>query len=247
MSASRFSRELGAGLLARGLPLSYVRRTVAELGDHQRDLRDDFLAAGYSAEEAEQRACEAMGDVTRLSEELRDRLRSGTLLGRHPAWSFLLLPVLTFVLFAFLDTLIVVLLGALIKLCGMNYYQEPLRSILMSAFELLPFLTCVLPAVVLCFMNRRCCCEIKWAGYACLLLGFLGYSLSMQLGLNPPEIGRHTSTLSIGLGLGMVHDWQAPLRFLLPLIAFLGYWGISRALRAEKFLESGSVRSSARL
>lgn len=237
MAASSFSARLGARLVAKGLPLSYVKRTVAELSDHQQDLEEEFLAAGCSREVAEQKALKAMGDIDDLSEELRCRLRNSSVIGRHPAWSFLLFPVLSFALLIFLSVLLVFLVGSLIKVGGLMYYQEPLRSILLSAFDLLPTLICVLPAIYFCVLNRKCYCDIKWAGFACLLLGILGYSLAMHLGLNPPEIGRDTNTISVGFGLGTPHDWQAPLRFVLPLVSFLVYWLFRRTVRNEKYLE----------
>lgn len=234
MATNHFSTELAAKLIAKGLPLSYVKRTVEELSDHQQDLADDFFAAGCSREAAEQKAFESMGDIEHLSEALRDRLRNSTVIGRHPAWSFLLFPLLSVVLFIFLSVLLVSLVGNVMKMSGIVYYQEPLRSILMTAIDLLPIMICVFSAVIFCVLNRRCCCDIKWAGYACLLLGILGYGLAMQLGLNAPEIGRDTNTIAVGFGLGMPKDWQAPLRFALPMVSFLVYYVISRTLRAAK-------------
>lgn len=55
--------RLKSRLLEKGIPPRHVRRTVAELEDHYRDLVDEAVDNGVSLEEAHKQAAARLGDM----------------------------------------------------------------------------------------------------------------------------------------------------------------------------------------
>ena len=84
-------------LAQRGLPPRYIKRVVRELRDHQEDIQEEPAAAGNFS------GCEGaslpprLGEPIRLAEAIAAEFRSATFVGRHPAVTFLTVPIpLTF-------------------------------------------------------------------------------------------------------------------------------------------------------
>ena len=55
--------KLKQRLLENGIPLRHVRRTVAELEDHYRDLVEEAAVSGVSLEDARKQATARLGDM----------------------------------------------------------------------------------------------------------------------------------------------------------------------------------------
>lgn len=85
MTLHAWRTELGTRLLANGLPLSYVRRTVREMTDHFEELLD------HSTQPNE--AQQVLGSPAELAARLTASFRNRTWLGRHAWVAFWLLPL----------------------------------------------------------------------------------------------------------------------------------------------------------
>jgi hypothetical protein len=87
-------RTLREELLLRGLPLDYVERVIAEFADHADDLAEEAAATGPAAPSATVLPSSAarLGDPRRLADQITRQFQRRTFLGRHPWWTFLVLP-----------------------------------------------------------------------------------------------------------------------------------------------------------
>src|SRR5687767_14186975 len=80
-------------LLARGLPISYVRLLTRELQEHLEDALAEELAAGLPLVEAQARANRRIGGAEELAQVVVEQFQQRTFLGRHPVVSLLALTV----------------------------------------------------------------------------------------------------------------------------------------------------------
>lgn len=84
MSNHRF-RNLGETLLRQGVALRYARRAEIEIAAHHRDLLEQALACGASAEEAQRAADAAIGSDDTLVERFASRKELQSWSHRFPA------------------------------------------------------------------------------------------------------------------------------------------------------------------
>src|SRR5436189_4610752 len=90
MVIEQFKRRL----IELGLPMDRIRRNIQELADHHEDLKRDALEEGLSEAAAEARATERLGEPVALAERVAAVLRNSSWCGRHPVFSFCILPPL---------------------------------------------------------------------------------------------------------------------------------------------------------
>ena len=83
---------LYADLVRHGLPAGYARRNVEELADHHRDLVNNLLSEGFSADQASAEAWERLGERKQLRKRIVREFRGRSFAGRFPLCTFLLGP-----------------------------------------------------------------------------------------------------------------------------------------------------------
>src|SRR5690348_16948006 len=94
MSEHRF-RNLAETLVRRGVALRYAHRAQIEIEAHHRDLVEEALARGESAEEAQRGADVAIGTIDTLIERFADRKELRSWAHRFPV-AYVFAPILCF-------------------------------------------------------------------------------------------------------------------------------------------------------
>src|SRR5438093_7604102 len=85
--------NLRGRLLRRGLPPKYVARTIREIVEHREDLEEQARSEGLLEEAARKFADQRLGDTDALAKALLKTNRHRYWWGRHPFFSFGLLPL----------------------------------------------------------------------------------------------------------------------------------------------------------
>ncbi|MCA9204134.1 MAG: hypothetical protein KDA59_13855 [Planctomycetales bacterium] len=114
MSLPNWQDELAGRLLAEGLPLVYVRRTVREMADHY----DELLGERIASDEA----LRTLGEPEVLASSITRDYRHRTWLGRH-AWVvfwLLPLPIATFIAYLVYILTIEAVMPCVIWACGVT-------------------------------------------------------------------------------------------------------------------------------
>ena len=86
-SISKFGYEMAK----RNLPISYMRRVIGELDDHQSDVAADDVV--LTDPNPTQSAASRIGDPAQLADQLARSYRSRRFIGHHELYSFFLAPV----------------------------------------------------------------------------------------------------------------------------------------------------------
>jgi hypothetical protein len=189
--------RLRGDLRRRGLPRSYIERVVGEMDDHRADLVAEGRGLGLDADGAGLSAAERLGHPERLADLVVAQYRRRTFLGRHPAFTFLVAPVLctlagwAFTLFAFIIP--AAMLGETI-----------VRQTSIATFEWLCRATndvawFVPPAAVMalcCRLAHRTGRGWPWLAASCAVMALLTGSFRSAQTLTPDGHG----ALSVGFG-----------------------------------------------
>ncbi len=216
--------QLAINLLRKGMSAGYVKRIVTELSEHRVDIIEGMADSGCSRQESEEIADRNIGNIDHLTNEIVQKMKASSFAGKHPLISFILLPLPALIITLLAAFVTIFLTGNIIKFMGISYYNEPLRTALINAFNLLSLSINSIPFIWFCIIGRKSHCDLKWVGVASLLFAFLGYCLTISMELNAPIIGQNTSSLSLGFttSQGMLSD--NILRLLLPLSTFFLFY-----------------------
>jgi hypothetical protein len=189
MPNQQLREQLAAELKRQKLPASYVERLLAEWDDHLADLQDerniDMHTARTPAEntnESQQNDIielqERLGDPAKLAEFAGQHYRKRSFLGRHPIFTFLLLPVPLIVAEIVGFFLAWMLLGAALGpvleswLNGVNECDHPFAGSLFLVG--LSWCLIVLPPLATtlwtCRVARRNRIDVRWPAAACCLV-----------------------------------------------------------------------------
>jgi hypothetical protein len=87
--------EVRQRLVRAGFSRRYASRAARELREHWEDLVEESLRQGMSRADAEAHASLQLGAAPRISDELSERLRESSWLGRNPTFGFMSLAIVT--------------------------------------------------------------------------------------------------------------------------------------------------------
>lgn len=222
--------------VGRGLPTPVIERIVAELRDHLADLMDPpEMLDGTTRTPADARialsAEDRLGAPELLAASAVANLRAASFAARHPAWTFLALPVpLTIAGWALMLAITIGLfrLGNYLPLVAPLVKHRPVAewpAIVLYLVSTLEFVARVLPPVLstilLCRWSQRALHGWRWSLAACALVAALfGLFVSkLELPLQP-----HGGRWSLGLMLPGGREQL--LQLLIPPVVAL--WWIYR-------------------
>jgi hypothetical protein len=221
----------------RGLPRPRIERMVEELEDHLADLAADATVES-SAGGPEVLADERLGSPDQLASAAVANLRARSFAARHPAWTFLALPIpITILGWGLLLTFTL----CLFHLGGELSWLAPLvkhRSVaewpwvLLYVVPVLEFATRTLPpvaiAILFCRWSRTALYGPLWSIASCMLVAAIFGTLrsTLELPLEPNQ-GRWSLALLFPGGREQV------LQFALPLMVAVA-WLAHRARGASR-------------
>jgi hypothetical protein len=191
---------LAESLLRRGVAPRHVRRLVAELDAHLRDLVDELRARGLSPEQATLEARARLGSDDRLAASVLARPELQSWVQRRPWAAFAVVPVLSF-LAVLVGSMVafVFLVEGLKSLFGLGpQVWSPLRTLtpllLTSMLWVLPGLAAA-PYVWLAASRRV---SAKWPVVGVVVIALIGATVNMGLEWPaPPARG----AFSAGIGI----------------------------------------------
>ncbi len=207
MNGLQLFRELKYKLLRKGIAPSYVDRLIQELSEHQEDLKSGEFAEHQDTHLAEIMAAQRLGSVDELAENICDRMRQRTFIGRHPWVSYLFLPILTFAVGLALIGL--ALSGAewlRAELTGAGFEDDApdwAYPVLLCVTYLLKYGLTAIIAYFLCRIAMRTFCGIRWATIG--VLSMVIFSLFIWMHVLPPDES-FPKSVQIQLGVGLPVD-----------------------------------------
>ncbi|MEZ6073917.1 MAG: hypothetical protein R3C10_27460 [Pirellulales bacterium] len=182
-------------LIRHGLPTGYIRRVVAELSDHERDIADEPTAPG----ECRADSADRLGRRDALVREVVSKYRSRSFAGRHPWLTFVLAPIPALVLVWLAVSSVCVAAGRLVPDGQLSF-----ESMLYAITAVDAFVTLVAPTVVVwwfCRLARRSARGIRWALATTAVIGLVAFLMHTQI--DPPVGGPNTGRYMVGLGFGL--------------------------------------------
>ncbi len=261
MENQQLREKLAAELKRQKLPASYIVRLLAEWDDHLADLQEERNADMNTARTPESNANESqqneiidlqqrLGDPAQLAALAGQHYRKRSFLGRHPIFTFLLLPVPLIVAEIVGFFLVWMLLGAALDgllgpvlvgwLHGVNECDHPLAgSLFLTAIS---WCVIVLPplgtALWICRVARRNRIDARWPATACCLVAIYCalFCVSWQLPTAPGN-----GLFMIGLNIDSSATWIVA-KFVpkFALAAGIGLLLVRRAQRLQNLEERQS-------
>ena len=178
--------QLRDRLRRSGLSKRYVKRVTAELADHFDCGHERYLEEGLSPQEAEQRAAADLGEHDALCEEILRSHAARPFIQRHPAVSFLVLPVP--MLLSAVVMCAVVGVGAFLfvtRVFDVEHTNPTFRLVVLRTFYTSAYVLTPVLALGFCHLAARHRCSPWLALFACLLLCILGGLVKIDLVLCP--------------------------------------------------------------
>jgi len=206
-----FIEQLRAQLLILGCPVGKIRRLVREAADHREDLKQAGLAEGLAEAEAEGRANELLGDPVAVAERMMETVRHSSWWGRHCAFTFGVLPLLTFPVLWCLSLLLELLLVCAVAF-GLN--EKKLHAAgdnpyFLAAFHAMDFLAIAMATLLFCWLARRAAVKLKWRVICCVICSVVAV-------ITLARIQNHTFTLGFSINFHLYMPWY---RGAIPLLA----------------------------
>ncbi len=93
MKKQPWLEQLDAQLKRLALPWNYRRRIVAELQEHAADILSERSDAHCDIAAASELLTRRLGEPEHVAATVFERYTKRSFLGRHPAWSFWVLPI----------------------------------------------------------------------------------------------------------------------------------------------------------
>ncbi|HKQ39453.1 MAG TPA: PDZ domain-containing protein [Verrucomicrobiae bacterium] len=209
MRKQDFFHQLSSAISRLGIPRKDVRRLAEETTDHWEDLEAEARIAGLDDPAACAFASKRIGDPAALAQLHRQRMRQAHWSGRHPIWSFAVVPPVLLILWF--------LAWSLMAVTAADIYTSLLRlpeQISGSYLMVLVWATVVrytgivaVPAISWWWARRNFCgCTWGWiACGACALHGLLNHvtirahSLSWGYGWAAPDWLAVIAPLTVGM------------------------------------------------
>jgi hypothetical protein len=268
MPNQQLREQLAAELKRQKLPAGYVERLLAEWDDHLVDLQDERNATMNTARTPDSNANESrsaeiidlqqrLGDPAQLAALAGQHYRKRNFLGRHPIFTFLLLPVPLivaeivgfFLAWMLLGGALDWLLGHVLEawLNRINEWDHPLAGSLF--FAGLSWCLIVLPplgtAVWICRVAQRNRIDVRWPAAACCLVAIYCalFCVSWRLPTAPGN-----GLFMIGFTIDSSATWIAA-QFIpkFALAAGIGLLLVRRAQRLQNLEECQSEAEPLRL
>jgi hypothetical protein len=176
MNTPESLREFTSELIRRGLPVEYSRRAAEELGDHLRDLTEEFQSAGMEETVAHTAAVERLGDRQSLVKKTVREFQRRHWCGRWPVVTFLFGPLVLLVATWIVTGVGLMLLGKTLDAVGIESQpndgiHSTAERIAMSCFT--GWFVFVLPTVVLLLQSRwasQAGLNWRWVALAAIVL-----------------------------------------------------------------------------
>lgn len=206
-----FIEPLRARLVILGCPVAKIRRLVREAADHREDLKQAGLAEGLSEAEAEGRANELLGDPVAVAERMMETVRHSSWWGRHCAFTFGVLPLLTFpVLWSLILLLELLLVGSV----GFGLNEKKLHAAadnpyFLAAFHFMDFLAIAMATLLFCWLARRAAVKLKWMVISCVICSVIAV-------ITVARLDHHIFSLGFSINFHLYMPWY---RGAIPLLA----------------------------
>ena len=168
MSSLHYHNSLARQLHHRGMPASYIRRTIDELCDHCTDLQNASVEA----------VGERLGDAEQLADQFAVEYRRRTCVARHPIATLFLVPLvltqdLLIVYFCGLVLLLVALFETVLPELGIDPYSGTASVVLAAVGTWLHRIGLVAPVVVSAIVTSRIGLKVgrgrAWTFAACVI------------------------------------------------------------------------------
>ncbi|NQV69771.1 MAG: hypothetical protein HQ498_07070 [Pseudohongiella sp.] len=177
-------------LIRGGVAPKFVKRTLAELDSHYRDLKSQAIADGFSATQAREKANADIGDEKILMREILHKPELKSWLWRYPKSIFVLSPVLILILSLITSGAIIFIVDYfLADFSGMSPGTEfPLWvKVLVEILSIFNFylLTPIL-AVGMILIAKQRMIQLHWPIIGIVLLMFIGSGGSYELNWPTP-------------------------------------------------------------
>ncbi len=169
----KYFKELRTLLIRNYVPLSTIRKTIAELRDHAEELIQSYKNEGHPREIAENLAIEKLGEKEIIVERLIAENRNSHFAGRHPIFNFLILP---FALMMLIPPLI--LIPSMFISLGWIFSGGPLEAIVIGFTAIENFCIYglfVLITIRVCFLILNNFRGIRWILYSTSILALNGF------------------------------------------------------------------------
>lgn len=177
MDARHWLEQLRAELVRRELPLVYVQRFVDELTDHITDSTEDSMRKDAHESPA---ACAALGDPTEIAAQAASHYQARTFAGRHPVWSFVVLPIVALPALWVASAAISLLAGESLGYLFASFWpwmkeSHPRMIALCVVGWLWVYVApAMLSAIVFSRLARRAAVNWRWSMAACAGLALVG-------------------------------------------------------------------------
>jgi len=158
--------EVRTRLVRKGFSRRYAGRATEELWDHYCELIAEVERQGKMRADAKRDAAARLGDATELADEIFERLRATSWLGRNPSISFGMLALMLTILWW----------GALAVpaawACGLLVENAALRPLdgMLIAIDWIRAGSHIVPPLLCCHVAQRYFCGWKPALWACLVI-----------------------------------------------------------------------------
>ena len=181
----KYFKELRTLLIRNYVPLSTIRKTIAELRDHAEELIQSYKDEGHPREIAENLAIEKLGRKEIIVERLIAENRNCHFAGRHPIFNFLILP---FALMTLIPPIIMVL--SLFISLGLILSRGPISPIVLGFTGIEYF--CIyglflLITIRVCFLILNNFRGIRWVLYSISIMALNGFFFYWKTSLVLPS------------------------------------------------------------
>jgi hypothetical protein len=220
-------KELGGRLQRRGLPAAYVCRTIRELSEHREDLLAEAEERGLQGEAAQRFVSDRLGNLNDLAGKLSRSMRQSNWCGRHPIFTFCLLPLLSFLAAFLLVMWVASGVGELagwwkpkgsLSASGWTAVSLGVHVVRWGLFTAIPFW--------FCWLARNSYCGHRWAFATCMMFSLHGLLHVMKF---RPSVNGGQVSLTWGYSTQM--DF---LGLVIPLGVFALFLALSRHVDARE-------------
>lgn len=257
MENERLRNDYRSELERRGLPRAYVERLLSELDDHYTDLLEERSTSMGAARklqtefgnEGSNHAVERLGNPAQLALFAAEQYHARSFWGRHPAMTYLLLPLplllaccIGYGLLFRAISLCVLFVGTHALGWTDHTFANPSDFIWLQAGTLafLSWYVTVLPpltaAWLLCRTYSRNSLDRRWPILGCALLAAVAglFTVSYRIAVEP-----NTGRFMVGLDVGASISWL--LRFLPKFALALGI-GLLLIKRAQQKMATDGLQ-----